>query len=127
MVSIGSGEEIMRASLWWRSGPEATSETSELFMDSHLLNNFFSPVAGQDWCLQHTHLAVLFTAGDVVDLPFQRPALDTPDHFHDLKPTFCQRVLSSDRECGCVNDPCENPFIFEFFQPLRENFWRNTV
>jgi hypothetical protein len=77
--------------------------------------------------LQHTHLTVLFTAGDVVNLPFQRPVLNATDYVHNLQSAFRQRILRFDRERGCVNVPGEKPFIFEFFQPLRENFWGNTI
>ena len=65
------------------------------FIDSHLVP--------QNCSLQDTYLTVLFTAGDVVDLPFQRPVLDATDHIHNLKPAFGQRILCSDRECGSIH------------------------
>ena len=68
--------------------------------------------------LQYTDFAVLFTAGDVIDLPLQGPALDATDHIDDLKPAFGERVFGFDRKCSCINIPCEDPFVFEFLEPL---------
>ena len=81
----------------------------------------------QNCSLQYTHLAVLFTAGDIVNLPFQCPVLDAPDYIHDLEPAFRQRILGPDRECGRIYVSGENSFVFKLLQPLRENLWRDTI
>ena len=71
--------------------------------------------------LQHTHLAVLLPAGDILDLPFQRPALDVPDDIHDFKPALSQGVFGPDRERGDINRPRNDLLLFQLLQPLGQD------
>ena len=40
---------------------------------------------------------------------------------------FSVLLFSSDRECGCVHVPDENPLILKFLQPFREDFGCDTM